>query len=102
MKLLLCPRCWDVFKLSETLRSCACGRVKGKYINDRDAVSNGEGIDIAIGNGSLQAAIENMKEVQHPEQIDREKWIDIARIEYAWVRPSEGIGNPHSEVDPNL
>lgn len=102
VKLLFCPICQDVFKLSEELRTCACGRVRGKYLNDRDAVTNGKGIDIAIGNGSLLTAIEGMRSIEHPEKMDRGMWIDTGRIEYAWVRPSEGIGNPHTEVDPNL
>ena len=28
--------------------------------------------------------------------------IENAKIEYAWVRPNEGIGNPHASVDEEL
>ncbi len=102
MKLLFCPRCHDLFKLSMKLKSCNCGMCKGKYINDSEAVTNGQGISVAIGNGSLLSAIENMKEVTDPSKKNREWWIENARIEYAWVRPNEGIGNPHASVDEEL
>ena len=34
MKLILCPKCDDVFKLSRTLKSCECGLSQGRYLED--------------------------------------------------------------------
>lgn len=43
MKLLLCTHkdCHDVIRLVKEERTCACGRTKGHYINDREAVYTG-------------------------------------------------------------
>ena len=34
MKLILCPKCDDVFKLSRTLKACKCGAAQGRYLAD--------------------------------------------------------------------
>ena len=34
MKLIFCSTCHDVFKLSRTLKSCECGKAKGRYLAD--------------------------------------------------------------------
>ncbi len=34
MKLILCLKCDDVFKLSRTLKSCECGNVQGRRLED--------------------------------------------------------------------
>ena len=34
MKLIFCSICHDVFKLSRTLKSCECGKAKGRYLED--------------------------------------------------------------------
>ena len=98
MKLLFCETCWDVFKLETGgVRSCKCGIVKGHYVNNQDAEVNGKGVSLAIGNGSLQQAIRNAKQM------------DAARSEYitksgliAWVRPHEGKGNPHTKINEKI
>jgi hypothetical protein len=103
MKLLFCERCADVFKLGFELKSCDCGHVKGKYINNTYAVTNGNGINLAIGNGSLMNAIADMQKIDPSDpKIDRHTYIDGAKIEYAWCRPNDGFGNPHSRVDKDL
>lgn len=99
MKLLFCPECFDVFKLEAKERSCKCGMVTGRYINISEAVTNGKGYSIAIGNGSLINAIRDMTEMFHSsEDYGRHDYIKGSRIEGAWVRPNEGIGNPHTKV----
>jgi len=102
MKLLLCTYCDDVFKLDrEEVRSCKCGRVRGKYKSDGShAVTNGEGVPIAIGNRKLL-----MKAMYLSEEDSGEKSYEEYQEEYdikAWVRPHEGDGNPRSTVDENL
>ena len=62
MKLLFCEYCHDVFKLgSDQLRSCECGRVKGRYINDREAEVSPGAISLVISNKSLEQAIADMR-----------------------------------------
>jgi len=97
MKLLFCDRCWDVFKLGMNLRECNCGAVKGKYINNEEAVVNGEGYSLAIGNGSLIQGIRKSLEIDAP----RSEFITKAGM-IAWARPHSGPGNPHTTVDPQL
>ena len=59
MKLLLCLDCGDVVALRTELRTCACGAVQGRYLEDRATVEQTEGsISIALHNGDLKAAIE--------------------------------------------
>jgi len=55
MKLLFCPDCKDVFRLTKKVRSCECGKCKGKYINNIDAIYN-EGIPLGFDNTSLGMA----------------------------------------------
>lgn len=104
MKLLFCDVCWDIFKLDTAKRSCKCGRVVGKYLeNEHNAVTNGNGVNIAIGNGSLQNAIFAMKQavyVESEEVKDKHYFIRAAKMDNVWVRPHEGLGNPRSKVVP--
>lgn len=59
MKLLLCLDCGDVVALRPERRSCACGAVSGRYLDDLATVEQSEGsISIALHNGDLKAAIE--------------------------------------------
>lgn len=60
MKLLLCPKCFDIFKLDYEKRSCKCGEVTGRYLNEIDAITNGKGISLAIGSGSIANAKLNL------------------------------------------
>lgn len=58
MKLLFCPDCGDVFKLQKTTKSCQCGKCKGKYINNLDAIYN-DGIPLGFNNETLGMAVAN-------------------------------------------
>ena len=105
MKLLFCYDCHDVFKLDAEERSCKCGKVTGRYIDNQYAETNGKGISLAIGNGSLMTAIHSMFVTKNHEEhsfddvdYNRNTYIEKCKIEYAWVRPNDGIGNPHTRV----
>lgn len=99
MKLLFCPACGDVFKLSMQVRSCECGRVSGHYEDYQHAVTNGAGYSLAIGNGSLASA---MCALAHaPENSDRRYFIDNNKVK-CWMRFNEGAGNPHTKIKENL
>ena len=95
MKLLFCPACSDVFKLTYDLRCCSCGKVRGRYTDDTFAEVNGEGYSLAIGNGSLLAALASA----NPERIERRPK-DAEVI--CWVRNHEGPDNPHTKINRNL
>lgn len=105
MKLLYCPYCGDVFQLRlGKLRTCECGKVKGRYINNSEAEVNKEAISLAIGNGGLMKAIVKMQQFQSDtkDKADRKEYIKEGNLIYAWCRPNEGPGNPHTKVVENL
>jgi len=61
MKLILCRRCQDVFKLQTTQRECGCGATWGRYDDDGlNAVYSDEfGVPIGFKNDSLRRAVRN-------------------------------------------
>lgn len=100
MKLLLCPKCSDVFKLSQEMRTCRCKYIKGRYIDNVYAEVSDNAISIALGNGSIEQAWFKMLAVQSTSKnkADRREYIEKAKIDYAWVRPNSGPGNPHTKL----
>lgn len=96
MKLLFCPACWDIFKLDYDPRQCKCGKTTGHYVDNVNAVTNGQGISLAIGNSSLADAVHKLCAAGEPHS--RRNCINDFRVEYCWVRPNEGTGNPHTRV----
>jgi len=58
MKLLLCTKCQDIFKLQNEERSCVCGSISGKYLNNSEAIYSGDcAIPIGFSNNSLVSAL---------------------------------------------
>jgi len=103
MKLLMCDRCGDVFNLKMELKSCGCGRTKGRYVNNEEAVVNGEGISLALGNGSLQEAMYAVWSVKEDfRKSAKSVWDRHPTSLIAWVRPHEGPANPHTTVVKEL
>jgi len=97
MKLLYCIKCSDLFKLVRAeMRSCTCGKTRGRYLNKSDAEISGDAVSIAIGNGSLRDAIGRMRwwEAHRPES-SRGDYKVFSSVT-AWVRPNSGPGNPHT------
>lgn len=91
MKLLYCYKCGDVFQLRLGVeRSCECGEVTGRYIDRTNAVTNGKGVSLAIGNGSLQGAIQIMRGLPQ----DRAFYPVMC-----WARPNDGPANPHTKIE---
>lgn len=92
MKLLFCEQCGDVFQLRiGSERTCECGRVSGRYINRVEAATNGKGVSIAIGNGSLSDSVMKMRGIKD----DGRKFYPVM----CWVRPNEGPSNPHTKIE---
>lgn len=98
MKLVFCTECSDIFSLSLNVRSCRCGRVKGRYLDERHAEVNGRGFSIAIDNVSLFKAIGRMGAL-HAQT--REGYEQACQVD-CWVRPHDGEGNPHTVVNKGL
>jgi len=64
MKLLLCPKCSDIFSLSFKLKKCSCGHTVGRYLDDEYSKEHGiaeysGGYPIVFKNDSLLEAIRN-------------------------------------------
>ncbi len=105
MKLLLCRHCFDVFKLDIEMRQCKCGKVRGRYDSNgatAETTDNKYTVNIALGNGSVFLAIREMEEHREDTE-DRAGRSDYyqrgqGQIEYAWVRPNNGPGNPHTRL----
>lgn len=97
----MCPRCGDVFQLRiQKMRKCECGFVKGRYLNNSEAEVSKDAISIAIGNGSIALSIALMEHLKRTTNnlAERGEYILKSGIEYAWVRPNEGPGNPHTKI----
>lgn len=62
MKLLFCSDCHDVFSLRVNIeKTCHCGKVKGMYLDDLNAVHTG-GVPLGFANSSLVEALKNQPE----------------------------------------
>ena len=73
--------------IRKKVRECECGYVRGKYkSNGRHALTNGNGMSIALSNASLLAAMHKPGEIE----LD------------AWKRPNQGPKNPHTNTEPTL
>lgn len=90
MKLLFCPRCYDVFKLDYELKECKCGMCKGRYkLDGGHAVVNGQGMSLVIANPDLAQAFE------------KKSRYNVMPIR-CWARPHEGPDNPRTKVVEDL
>lgn len=70
MKLLLCRRCQDVIRLKDIMRSCECGAVSGKYVDELNAVYSGVyAAPIGFANQSLVDAVENRPVGEGPGKV---------------------------------
>jgi hypothetical protein len=58
MKLLYCPSCGDIFNLAKQVKTCSCGKVKGYYTDNLNAIYTG-GIPIGFTNNSFSQAVLN-------------------------------------------
>jgi hypothetical protein len=102
MKLVFCPYCSDVFKLDYDMRQCKCGKVKGRYKDNVNAEVSKDAISLAIGNGALLQAIVQSQTHQFAtdDEAPRQDYYKRGqgKIDYAWVRPNTGPGNPHTQI----
>ena len=52
----MCRHCGDIFNLRRSVKTCGCGKVAGKYLNDIDAEYTGDAVPLGIDNRSLHKA----------------------------------------------
>jgi hypothetical protein len=69
MKLLLCKICGDIFNLKLHSKSCSCGLVSGKYIDNLYAEYS-NGIPIGFNNSSLAKALKNQPDSGMGERFE--------------------------------
>lgn len=92
-----------MFNLKAHLKTCSCGHTKGMYVDNSNAVVNGNGYSIAMGNGSIERAIHNVKEMTADwRQSVADVWGKHPTQIIAWARPHEGPANPHTKVDKTI
>lgn len=94
MKAIYCPYCIDIVVLTYEMRSCRCGKCKGKYVDPLNAETNGEGIAMALGLGDFEGAMARLSNAH--KDLDRDWYKDNCRLNYVWFRPHFGPGNPHT------
>lgn len=78
MKLLMCVQCGDVFNVNMNYKSCSCGDVGGKYLNNINAVFHGvHSVPIGFSNHSIRTAIKinklNMASVKRLKHLSYKK-----------------------------
>jgi hypothetical protein len=69
MKLLLCLECDDVFNLDYEEKNCKCGKTRGKYVDQINAVYSGHAVPLGFNNISLAAAVRNQPEQGEGEEF---------------------------------
>lgn len=78
MKLIICHSCQDVFKFGRKIfKSCRCGKVKARYINDLDGefYSQDDGYTlVGFANSSLSSSIMEYKEIEREEGFRENSW----------------------------
>lgn len=58
MKLIYCPVCADIVRLTSRKRSCECRQSWGKYLQDGlEAVIGGSAVPLGFANGSFVQAL---------------------------------------------
>ena len=74
MKLLFCDSCGDVRKLGYKVTSCACGKVKAKYLEDGwHAEHNGEGFLLGIDNNTFLPTVQRYRYNAADRELPRTK-----------------------------
>lgn len=61
MKLLMCLDCGDIFNLTRDIKQCSCGKTKGRYTGNLNAVYTGNAQPIGFANSSFSVALQLQK-----------------------------------------
>jgi hypothetical protein len=87
--------------MTAILRSCACGKVKGRYLNELDAETNGEGHCIGIDNYTLKEATNLLDQAIEQGATIKQGLRPMFMI-WCWAMPHEGTANPTTKVNKDL
>ena len=58
MKLIICPECQDVVKLTQESRSCSCGACYGRYYDNKNCQVSENAVVIGFSNPGLLNAVQ--------------------------------------------
>ena len=72
MKLILCPECMCIFRLSRDLKRCDCGISYGKYVDSSKVVISNSAVALAIHNEHLVIAYQKYKSAM--EGKNNKRW----------------------------
>jgi hypothetical protein len=95
MKVLYCEACKSLVRLRKWMRSCECGKVRGRYRKDgkhAEVSHNEHTISMAIGNGSFDHAVKKMRWLERDKPKATRKDYQKGSSVIAWVRPNSGRG----------
>lgn len=68
MKILTCTACRDTIALGRTVRSCTCGKVKGRYLGDgHRAIAQGPYVAFGLHTADIAAVIKARALLVDPE-----------------------------------
>ncbi len=67
MKLLMCLDCGDIFSLNMNLKTCSCGKTKGRYVDSLNAEIEGNCKAIGFANNSFLKAY-HMQKIEYIAQ----------------------------------
>ena len=108
MKLIQCLKCQDIFNLNYKEKSCSCGKVKGRYVDESRAEVSGVHMAIAIGNGSYRNAFHAAPAEQSDWRYDKRRdrvlhlfgeLTDLVPTMFlGWARMPDGPTNSHSKI----
>lgn len=57
MKLVYCKDCQDVFNLTETERSCSCGKTRGRTLDRKKIIVSKDAIPLGIEDAPFKYAV---------------------------------------------
>lgn len=63
MKLLYCLECGDVYSMRSEERNCVCGKTKGRYLDNLNAVFSGPAIPLGFHNNAFKWALDHQPEM---------------------------------------
>lgn len=89
MKLIFCPDCYDMRKLSTELTECACGRSHGQYDDDGIcATIGGRAVAFGIHNNDVREAL-NMPQ-DEPATVRCWRFVSTSKRVRRGLAPSRG------------
>ena len=96
MKLLLCTKCGDLFKLHSRKKKCSCKICSGKYMDEINVEVSGPCLVLGVDNNEIIRAIhvkESMKSLKKEDYLDSYVLENMFREGKWWI-----IREPHEKI----